>query len=80
MILNDVTPVDSSARGLPTDARRMIARWRELGCPLIELEAGVVISNLERWLYNNAPHAGVCLARVREYLFIDTYGVGKMAA
>ena len=65
---------------LPVDGRRMIERWRELDCPLIELEPGVVISNLERWLYNNAPHPAGCLARVREYLYIDTYDVGYQAA
>ena len=65
---------------LPTDTYRMIDRWRELGSPFIELEPGVVISNLERWLYNNAPHTGACLARVREYLYIDTYGIRYTAA
>ena len=80
MIVNYATPANATARELPPDAGRMIARWRELGRPYIELDAGVVISNLERWLYNNAPHPGVRLARVREYLYIDSYGVAAMAA
>ena len=80
MTLNTSAFVDSAEPGLPADAGRMSARWREVGCPDIELEAGVVISNLERWLYNNAPHSGVCLARVREYLYIDTLGIGARAA
>ena len=80
MVLNDATLTFSVEPDLPTDAERMIARWRALGCPYIELDSGVVVSNLERWLYNNAPHSGVWLARVREYLYIDTYGVGLMAA
>ena len=66
--------------GLPADAWRMIERWRELGCPLIELQPGVVISNLERWLHNNPPASGVRLGRVREYLYVETHGVGAMAA
>lgn len=65
---------------LPADAERMIDRWQELGRPFIELEPGVIISNLERWLYNNPPAPGVWLARVREYLYIETHGVGAMAA
>ena len=80
MIDNDATLATSVAPDLPSDAGRMIARWRALGCPYIELDAGVVVSNLERWLYNNAPHSCVWLARVREYLYIDTYGVGAIAA
>ncbi len=65
---------------LPNDAGRMIERWRDLGGPPIELEPGVVISNLERWLHNNPPAPGVWLARVREYLYIDTYGMVSRAA
>lgn len=65
---------------LPADGLRMIERWRELGCPLIELQPGVVVSNLERWLYQNPPARGGWLARVREYLYIETHGVGAMAA
>ena len=80
MIVKDIARANFGERDLPMDTARMIDRWRALGCPYIELDAGVVISNLERWLYNNAPHSGVCLARVREYLYIDTYGVGLMAA
>ena len=79
-MLNTAAFVDPTQPALPADAGRMIARWREVGCPYIELEAGVVISNLERWLYNNAPHTGVCLARVREYLYIDTLGLATRAA
>jgi len=70
---------DAGAR-LPADARRMIERWRELGRPYIELEPGVIISNLERWLHNNPPAPGVWLGRVREYLYVETHGVGTMAA
>ena len=80
MTVNDAVYAQAAATDLPDDAGRMIARWRALGCPYIELDAGVVVSNLERWLYNDAPHSGVWLARVREYLYIDTYGVGGMAA
>ncbi|MCY3691617.1 MAG: hypothetical protein OXI54_06000 [Chloroflexota bacterium] len=80
MIDNIATLAEPSAWGLPSDAGRMIDRWYELGCPFVELEAGVVISNLERWLYNNPPHPGVWLARVREYLYIDTLGIGARAA
>ena len=77
----DSTPQGHPATdSLPSDGQRMIDRWRELGCPLIEMESGVVISNLERWLYNNASYSGVWLARVREYLYIDTFGVGAKAA
>ncbi len=65
---------------LPADAQRMIDRWRALGRPFIELESGVVISNLERWLYNNPPAPGPWLARVREYLYIDTCGIDGKAA
>ena len=71
---------DAGEIRLPADAERMIGRWRELGRPFIELEPGVVISNLERWLYNNPPAPGVWLARVREYLYIDTRSVDAMAA
>ena len=80
MIDNDATLAAGVAPDLPSDAGRMIARWRTLGCPYIELEPGVVISNLERWLYNNAPHPGPWLALIREYLYIETYGVSAMAA
>ena len=80
MMVNNANLAETSARGLPSDAGRMIDRWYELGCPFVELEAGVVISNLERWLYNNPPHPVVWLARVREYLYIDTLGIGAKAA
>ena len=80
MLTNDATYTDSGAPGLPSDSARMIDRWHDLGCPFIELEPGVVISNLERWLYNNLPHSGALLARVREYLYLDTFGLGAEAA
>ena len=59
----------------PADAPRMIARWQELGRPAIELEPGVIISNLERWLFNNPPATGANLGRIREYLYVDTFGI-----
>ena len=65
---------------IPTDAARMIARWERLGRPAIELEPGVIVSNLERWLYNNPPAAGSTLGRIREFLYVDTYGVTAKAA
>ena len=71
---------DEADAQLPADAQRMIDRWRELGRPYIELEPGVIISNLERWLHNNPPAPGPWLARVREYLYLETHGVGAMAA
>ena len=78
--LDAYSDIDDADAQLPADARRMIERWRELGCPLIELEPGVIVSNLERWLHNNPPAPGVWLGRVREYLYIETHGVGGMAA
>ena len=80
MVMDNATQGLPATDFLPSDGERMIGRWRELGCPAIELEPGVVISNLERWLYNNPPHPGVWLARAREYLYIDTYGIGAKAA
>ena len=77
-VYNDI--YDEADAQLPADAQRMIDRWRELGRPSIELEPGVIISNLERWLYNNPPAPGAWLGRVREYLYIETHGVGGMAA
>ena len=65
---------------LPADAPRMISRWEDLGRPAIELEPGVIISNLERWLFNNPPADGARLGRIREYLYIDTYGLAARAA
>ena len=62
------------------DAPRMIFRWEELGQPAIELEPGVVISNLERWLNNNLPASGTHLGRIREYLYIETFGTLARAA
>ena len=61
---------------LPADTTRLIDRWEELGRPAIELAPGVIISNLHRWLYNNPLPSGVWLGRIREYLYIDTFGVG----
>lgn len=65
---------------IPADAARMIARWERLGRPAIELEPGVVVSNLERWLYNNPPASGSTLGRIREFLYVDTFGVTAKAA
>ncbi len=65
---------------VPADAARMIARWERLGRPAIELEPGVVVSNLERWLYNNPPAPGSTLGRIREFLYVDTFGITAKAA
>ena len=65
---------------VPADAPRMITRWERLGRPAIELEPGVIISNLERWLYNNPPASGSTLGRIREFLYVDTFGVTAEAA
>ena len=65
---------------VPADAPRMIARWERLGRPAIELEPGVIVSNLERWLYNNPPASGSTLGRIREFLYVDTFGVTANAA
>ncbi len=65
---------------VPADAARMIARWERLGRPAIELEPGVVVSNLERWLYNNPPASGPTLGRIREFLYVDTFGVTAKVA
>ena len=48
----------------------MIARWELLGRPAIDLQPGVSISNLERWL-NHWPTRRAHLGRVREYLYVD---------
>ena len=71
----------SAARRLsfPADARRMIARWEQLERPAIELEPGVIVTNLERWLYNNPPATPTRLGRVREYLYIDTLQLADAA-
>lgn len=71
----------SAARRLsfPADARRMIARWEQLERPAIELEPGVIVTNLERWLYNNPPATPARLGRVREYLYIDTLQLADAA-
>jgi len=65
---------------IPADAARMIARWERLGRPAIELEPGVIVSNLERWLRNNPPASGPTLGRVREFLYVDTFGITAKAA
>ena len=65
---------------IPGDAPRMLSRWEELGRPAIELEPGVIISNLERWLFNNPPASGTQLGRIREYLYIETFGIFATAA
>lgn len=64
----------------PADAGRLIDRWEALGRPVIELEPGIGVSDLERWLYNNPPAPGARLGRVREYLYIDTLGSEARAA
>ena len=64
----------------PADAPRMISRWEELGRPAIELEPGVIVSNLQRWLDNNLPASGTHLGRIREYLYIETFGILSRAA
>ena len=58
------------AHPVPKDAQRMIARWELLGRPAIDLQPGVSISNLERWL-NHWPTPRAHLGRVREYLYVD---------
>lgn len=65
---------------VPADAPRMIGRWERLGRPAIELEPGVIVSNLERWLYNNPPASGSTLGRIREFLYVDTFGITAKAA
>lgn len=65
---------------VPADAARMITRWERLGRPAIELEPGVIVSNLERWLYNNPPASGSTLGRIREFLYVDTFGITAKAA
>ena len=65
---------------VPADAARMIARWERLGRPAIELEPGVIVSNLELWLHNNPPASGSTLGRIREFLYVDTFGVTAKAA
>lgn len=75
------SPTPTATRfALPADASRMISRWERLGRPAIELEPGVIVSNLERWLYNNPPASGSTLGRIREFLYVDTFGVSAKAA
>ncbi len=71
---------DNTDFEIPADAARMIARWERLGRPAIELEPGVIVSNLERWLYNNPPASGSTLGRIREFLYVDTFGITAKAA
>ncbi len=71
---------DDTGFEIPADAARMIARWERLGRPAIELEPGVIVSNLERWLYNNPPASGSTLGRIREFLYVDTFGITAKAA
>ena len=71
---------DNTDCEIPADAARMIARWERLGRPAIELEPGVIVSNLERWLYNNPPASGATLGRIREFLYVDTFGITAKAA
>ena len=59
-----------SAYPVPKDAQRLIAKWELLGRPAIDLQPGVSISNLERWL-NHWPAPQAHLGRVREYLYVD---------
>ena len=79
MGVNSPVPINASYE-TPADAPRMIARWERLGRPAIELEPGVIVSNLERWLYNNPPASGPTLGRIREFLYIDTFGISEKAA
>ncbi len=64
----------------PADAPRMISRWEELARPAIELEPGVIVSNLERWLYSNPPATRGQLGRIRDYLYVETFGIVAQAA
>ena len=79
MGIYSAAPVNT-ALTIPADAARMIARWERLGRPAIELEPGVIVSNLERWLYNNPPASGSTLGRIREFLYVDTFGITANAA
>ncbi len=65
---------------IPADAPRLISRWEELGRPAIELKPGVIVSNLERWIYNNPPATRGQLGRIRDYLYVETFGVFAGAA
>ena len=67
--LSPVRPV-RSVHPAPKDAQRLIARWELLGRPAIDLQPGVSISNLERWL-NHWPTPRAHLGRVREYLYVN---------
>ncbi len=59
-----------SVHPAPKDAQRLIAKWEQLGRPAIDLQPGVSISNLERWL-NHPPAPRAHLGRVREYLYVN---------
>ena len=65
-------PASTRSNTLPPDAHRMIARWETLGRPCIDLQPGISISNLERWLHKSLPAPRSHLGIVREYLFIDS--------
>ena len=65
-------PASTHYNTLPADAHRMIARWETLGRPCIDLQPGISISNLERWLHKSLPAPRSHLGIVREYLFIDS--------
>ena len=65
-------PASTHRNSLPADAHRMIARWETLGRPCIDLQPGISISNLERWLHKCHPVSRSHLGIVREYLFIDS--------
>jgi hypothetical protein len=56
----------------PKDADRMIAKWKELGCPPIGLGQGITIANLERWLYPayDITRPKDQLAIIREFLYL----------
>ena len=64
----------------PADAPRMISRWEELDRPAIELEPGVIVSNLERWIYNNPPVTRGQLGCIRDYLYVETFDIVAQAA
>ena len=65
-------PAPTRRNSLPADAHRMIDRWETLGRPCIDLQPGISISNLERWLHKSLPAPRSHLGIVREYLFIDS--------
>lgn len=59
----------------PEDAPKLLARWKELGCPDISLGPGSTITDLSKWLSPALVLRGNrddYLARVREFLKADT--------